>query len=116
MSHVKAGKLRALGVTSNQRVPVAPDIPTIEEQGVPGYDYTSWTGLTAPARTPPAIINTLNNLFVKATRDPNVIEKLAPDGGVMVGSTPEEFARHIAAETARLRKLIEEAGLKLAGE
>ncbi len=109
---VKAGKMRALAVTTNRRVPDAPDMPTIEEEGVPGYDFSSWLGILAPARTPPAIIAKLNTLFVNANKDPSV-RKTEFDGNVLVGSTPEQLRQLMNTETSRWRNLIRDAGLKL---
>lgn len=113
MPLMKSGKLRAIGITSNQRIALLPDLPTIAEQGVPGYEYGSWGGLVAPARTPRAIINKLNAMFVQAVKDPNVIEKLESDGTIMVGNTPEQFRQYIATETDRWRKLIKATGMKI---
>ena len=109
---IKAGKLRAIAVTTRERDPLAPDVPTMEEQGVPGYDISSWTGLSAPARTPPAIVGKLNAMFAGAVRNPDVARKLVADGAIMVGSSPEQFRQVIATETERWRKLITAAGIK----
>ena len=113
MPLAKAGKLRILGVTTNKRLAQYPEIPTIEEQGVAGYDFSSWGGLLAPGRTSPAIVNRLNGMFVTAGRDPAVIKRLESDATIMVGSTPAGFRDLIATETARYRKLVTEAGVKL---
>ena len=113
LGNIKAGKLRAIGVTSKERVPVWPDMPTIAEQGVPDYDHASWVGISAPARVPPAIINKLNGMFVQALKDPKIIKTLEGDGTIMVGSTPEVFRRHIIAETNRWRTMIRESGIKM---
>ena len=110
---LKAGKLRALGVTSIQRIPIMPDLPTVAEQGVPGFDFATWSGLLAPARTPPAIIATLNALFVKATKEPGTIRKLEADGSILVGSSPEQLRQHLIQEADHWRKLVAEAGIKM---
>jgi tripartite-type tricarboxylate transporter receptor subunit TctC len=89
-----------------------PDLPTIAEAGVPGYENSTWHGWLAPAGTPPAILNRLNAELVRSTRSPDVVERLAPDGGEPVGSTPEQFGRHIAGELARWGKLVREAGIR----
>ncbi len=112
MPQLKAGKLRAIAVTSSDRDPVAPDIASMEEQGVPGYDLSEWTGLIAPARTPVAIINQLNALFLNAVKNPDIAKKLESEGNIMVGSTPEYFRQRIATETERWRKVITAAGIK----
>ena len=99
MGLIRSGKLRALGVTSSQRMQIAKDIPTIAEQGVPGYESSSWTGISGPARLPPAIVGKLNAMFVAATKDPIVVQKLvANDGATMVGNTSEQFSQFIATD------------------
>lgn len=110
--HIKSGKMRALAVTTNRRVPDAPDMPTIEEEGVPGYDFSSWLGILAPARTPPAVISRLNTLFNNANKDP-LVKKTEFDGNVLAGGTPEQLRQLMATETERWRKLIKETGMKL---
>ena len=111
-SMIKSGKLRVLGVTSKDRVP-GWEFPTVAEQGVPSYDYTSYVGLTAPARTPAAVITRLNEMFVKASKDPSVMKKLDGDGKLMTGSTPQQFREFIAADTSRWKKMIDELGIKI---
>lgn len=112
LPHVKAGRLRALGVTTAKRSVVLPDLATIAESGVPGYENSTWHGWLAPAGTPPAILNRLNAELVRSTRSPDVVERLAPDGGEPVGSTPEQFSRHISEELARWSKLVRETGIR----
>ena len=110
---IKAGRLRALGITSAERIALLPDMPTIAEQGVPGFEYSSWVGLAAPARTPPAIINTLNEMWVQAVKDPGVIKKLEGDGTIMVGNTPAQFREFIVSETKRWHTVIKATGVKI---
>jgi tripartite-type tricarboxylate transporter receptor subunit TctC len=112
MASMKSGRLRALAVTTAQRSKVLPDLPTIAESGVPGYENSTWFGLLAPAGTPPAVVSRLNAELVKISKSADVIERLAPDGGEPVGSTPEQFVRLIATETARWGKLVKEAGIR----
>ncbi len=112
LMHVRSGRLRALAVTTANRSRVLPDLPTIAESGVPEYENSTWHGWLAPAGTPPAILNRLNAELVKAARAPDLVEKLAADGGEGVGSTPGEFARYIATEMARWRKVVKQAGIK----
>jgi tripartite-type tricarboxylate transporter receptor subunit TctC len=112
LPHARAGRLRALAVTTARRSAVLPDLPTIAEAGVPGYENSTWHGWLAPAGTPPAILNRLNAELVRSTRSPDVVERLAPDGGEPVGSTPEQFGQHIAEELARWGKLVREAGIR----
>ena len=113
LTHVKAGRLRALAVTTAQRSRVLPDLPTITESGVPGYENSTWFGVIAPAGTPPAIVGKLNAELVKASQSPDIIDRIAPDGGEPVGSTPEEFGRHVAAEIIRWRKVVKDADIKV---
>jgi tripartite-type tricarboxylate transporter receptor subunit TctC len=112
LSHARAGRLRALAVTTAKRSAVLPDLPTISESGVPGYENSTWHGWLAPAGTPPAILTRLNAELVKSTRAPDVVERLSPDGGEPVGSTPEQFSRHITMEMARWGKLVKETGIR----
>jgi len=113
VAHVKSGKLRALAVTTARRSAALPDLPTIAESGVPGYENSTWHGWLAPAGTPPAILQRLNAELVKSANAPDVAARLAPDGGEAVGSTPEAFAQHIASEIARWRKVVKEAGVRI---
>jgi tripartite-type tricarboxylate transporter receptor subunit TctC len=113
MPNVKAGKFRAIAVTTDRRVPAAPDLPTVAEQGLKGFEYSSWTGLLAPARVPQAIVARLNAMWVAATRDPAIVNKLQPDGTIMVGNSSEEFRQFINAEADRYRKLIQETGIRI---
>jgi len=113
MPLVKAGKLHAIGITSQQRIALVPELPTVAEQGVSGYEFGSWGGLLAPARTPAAVVGKLNTMFVQAVKDPGVARKLESDGTIMVGSTPEYFQKYIAFDTDRWRKLIKATGMKI---
>ena len=112
LPHVRAGRLRALGVTTARRSAALPDLATIAEAGVPGYENSTWHGWLAPAGTPPAVLNRLNSELVRSTRSPDVVERLAPDGGEPVGSTAEQFSRHIAVELERWGKLVKETGIR----
>ena len=107
----RAGKLRALGITSAQRSKVLPDIPTIAEQGVPGYDAYTFAGWVAPAKTPPAIINKLAQAAARASTSPQVGDKLKDDGGEAIGSSPEQFRQLIAREIPRWRKLVKDLNI-----
>src|SRR6187455_2180252 len=110
---VKEGKLRALGVTSAQRSPAAPDIPTIAEQGLPGFDAVSWFALFAPAGTPRPIVDKLHAQVKKILQSPEVGKKLAEIGLEVVGSTPEELAAYQRAEIAKWAKVVKDSGAKV---
>ena len=109
----KAGKLRALGVTSAKRSPAAPELPTIAEGGVAGYESTTWHAWFAPAGTPQAIVARLNAELAKSSKAPDVLSRLAPDGGEAVGSSPEQLRQLVAADIARWRKVVKDAGIRL---
>jgi len=103
---VKEGKLRALGVTSAQRSAAAPDIPTIAEQGLPGFDAVSWFALFAPAGTPKPIVDKLNAEILKALKSPDVQSYMAKEGGQPVGSTPQELAAMFQQEVTKYARVI----------
>jgi len=113
LPHIRAGKLRALAVTSARRFPAMPDLPTVADTGLPGYEVISWNGVLAPAGTPQDIIAKLNAAFVKAIRAPQLRDKLLASGFEPVGSTPEEFGTHIRAETAKWAKVVKATGMKI---
>ena len=110
--HVKAGKLRALAVIAPQRLPALPDVPTVAEAGLPGFEVTTWYGILAPAGTPRPIVARLNTELVKAMHSPEMKERLAGIGTGPVTTTPEEFAAYIKAEIAKWGDVIRKAGLK----
>ena len=110
ISHVKAGKLRPLAVTTAQRSPALPDVPTIAEAGVPGYEATSWFGLLAPAKTPAPVVARLNAVILKALADPDVKKKLLEQGAEPAGETPAQFAAFIASETVKWGKIVKQSG------
>ena len=111
--HVRAGKLRALGVSSVRRAAAAPDIPTIAEAGVPGYESGQWYGLFAPAGTPQGIINWLHREAAAILGATNIKERLAVDGLEVVANFPDEFAALIKADIAKWTKLVRAAGMDL---
>ena len=110
--HVKTGKLRTLAVTTPKRWPSNPELPTIQEAGVPTYSITQWHGLLAPKDTPPAIINKLNKEISHLLHLPEVTERLAADGAEIVASAPAEFGLHIKSEIEKYGKVIRMIGLK----
>jgi tripartite-type tricarboxylate transporter receptor subunit TctC len=113
LPQIKAGKLRALAVTSAQRSAALPDVPTVAEGGLPGFDATSWFGILAPAGTPKDIIAKLNGEVAKWLASAEAKEKLASQGAIAAGQSPEDFTRHIAAETAKWQKVVKDSGAKV---
>jgi tripartite-type tricarboxylate transporter receptor subunit TctC len=108
----KAGKLKALAVTSAQRLPSLPELPTIAESGVPDYEFRSWMGLVAPAGTPAAVVARLNGELVRVLRTREAQEYFQAQGGVPVGDSPDSFHALIRADHARWGKIIREAGIR----
>jgi len=113
VGQIKAGRLRALALTAKQRSPLLPDLPTIDEAGVPGYEYSSWNGAFAPHGTPRPVVNRVHSLIQSALADAEVKRLYAAQGLVPLGSaSPEEFARFVKADYARIAKLVKVAGIK----
>jgi tripartite-type tricarboxylate transporter receptor subunit TctC len=113
MPYVAQGSLRALAVTSAKRLPAFPDVPTVEESGVKGYVVESYTGLLAPAGTPPAIVEKLNAAITQALKDPQVRTKFTDLGAEPVSMSPSAFAKYLAEEQARWAPVITKAGIKI---
>jgi tripartite-type tricarboxylate transporter receptor subunit TctC len=113
IGHVKSGKARILAVSSLRRVSQLPDVPTVDQAGLKGYDTQAWSGLYAPAGTPPEVIAKLNAEVVKILKMPAVREQLAAQGAEPVGDSPEEFARFMRDEIAKWAKLIKISGAKV---
>jgi tripartite-type tricarboxylate transporter receptor subunit TctC len=109
----KAGKLRVLAVTTPKRSRVAPEWPTLAESGFPGFDTSLWFGMLAPAATPKPIVEKIHAEVVRILKLPDVAERIASQGGEIVGNTPAEFAAFIAAESAKYAKIIKDAGVRL---
>ncbi|KDP87444.1 LacI family transcriptional regulator [Cupriavidus sp. SK-3] len=109
--YVKSGKLRALAVTSAKRSPVLPDVPTMAEAGLPGYEATAWFGILAPAGTPPAIVDKLSRNLVAILRDAQMRKWMQSQGADAIGDTPSEFAAYIKTETAKWARVVKEAGI-----
>ena len=116
LPYVKAGRARALAVTGPKRSNVMPGVPTVAESGVPGYVTTTWHGWLAPAGTPVAVVNKVSLELARALKAPDVLEQLSLDGAEAVGSTPEQFNRHLVAEIARWSKVVKNTGLNLGRE
>jgi tripartite-type tricarboxylate transporter receptor subunit TctC len=112
LPHVRAGKLIALASTQLKRASVAPDLPTMEEAGLKGFDTSVWSGLMAPAGTPPDIVEKLARATNEALESRDVIEPLQKQGIDMLGGTPQQFADYIRSETAKWRRVVAAAGMK----
>jgi tripartite-type tricarboxylate transporter receptor subunit TctC len=110
--HVKAGKLRALGVASLQRSPAMPDVPTIAEQNLPGFEAVSWYSILAPAGTPREIVERINGEITRMLTQPETREKLAGIGATAIGGTPEQLAAVIQSESASYAELFKKAGIR----
>lgn len=113
ISHVRSGKLVPLAVTTPQRSPELPDVPTIAEAGIPGYEATSWFGLYVTAGTPEPIVAKLHAALTKGLNDPVLVKKLAEQGSVAYSETPEEFAAFMASETKKWADVVKSSGASL---
>jgi len=112
MPQIRAGRLRPLGITSAARSPIVPDIPTVAEAGLPGFESVQWYGVLAPARTPKDIITRVHGEVTRALQQPEIKARLAGDGADTVGSSPEEFARYIQSELTKWAKVARDAGIQ----
>lgn len=113
LPQVKAGKVRGIAVSTAQRTRMAPDLPTVAEAGVPGFDVIGWNGVLAPAGTPPAIVNKLYGELEKSLKLPDVVQRLAATGFEPVGSTPAAFADFVRKDIERWARVIRDAGIKM---
>jgi len=109
--HVHAGRLKAFGITSADRSSILPEVPSMQEQGVTGYEFPFWNGLFAPAGTPKDIVDIVNKSVVHALRTPEVKTRYDELGLTAVGSTPEEFSAVVKRDVAKFRKLIIDTGI-----
>jgi tripartite-type tricarboxylate transporter receptor subunit TctC len=112
LPHVKSGRLRALGVTTLKRSSALPEVPTVDEAGVPGFEITLWGGFSFPARTPRDLVLRLNAEINKVLLSPSVSKSITDRGSILVGGTPEQFAEHLKRETAKWAGVIKAAGIK----
>ena len=110
IGHIRDGKLRALAITTATRSPAAPDLPTVAESGLPGYETYSWNALFAPAGTPPEVVDTLAQVAAKAVQDPAVKQRLADLSAEAVGTGPAELAQHVEAELAKWGPVVKASG------
>ena len=110
--HIKQGKLRPIAVGGTKRIAALPDVPTVAESGLPGFETSQWYGILAPAGTPDAIVKKLNTELNRILKSPEVVERMTADGSVPQGSTPEEFAKFIASEQKRWGQVVKTANIK----
>jgi tripartite-type tricarboxylate transporter receptor subunit TctC len=110
--HIRSGTLVPLAVTTAARDPVLPNVPTVAEQGLAGFEATAWWGVLAPAKTPPAIVQRMNAELAKLLRDPQIRERMAGQGMNIVASTPEAFGSFIDLQTAKWAKVVKEHGIR----
>jgi tripartite-type tricarboxylate transporter receptor subunit TctC len=113
INHVRSGKLRAIALTALQRHPHAPDVPTVNETGLPGFEVSVWYGFAVPAGTPRPVVERLNAEIARALRTPAVAERLDALGLAIVADAPDEFARFVAAESEKMRKLVQASGARV---
>jgi len=109
---IDAGKLKPLGITGSKRDPQIPNIPTLAETGLPGYEVEFWVGVFAPARTPPAMVQALNREIVRILNLPDVKERFTSNGYEVVGSTPDQFAERVKRDTEKYRKIILDSAMQ----
>jgi tripartite-type tricarboxylate transporter receptor subunit TctC len=112
LPQARAGKLRALAVTGARRAPAAPDVPTIAESGLPGYEFTAWYGVFAPAATPPEIIDQLQNAVSAVLGRKDIRERFAAEGNEPVGTNPQQFASVIRTDIEKYAKIVKDAQIK----
>ena len=110
---MRSGKLRAIAITTATRSPELPDVPTIAEAGLPGYEAASWFGLFAPADTPAPVLATLSTALAKVLSNPDVQKKISMQGGEVVNETPAQFAAFIKAETTKWGKVVKDSGARI---
>jgi tripartite-type tricarboxylate transporter receptor subunit TctC len=113
LAPIKSGKVKALGIASPKRSPFLPDLPTIAEQGYPGFEAVGWIGIAAPAKTPEPVLKTLQAAIAKALAEPDVQKRMSELAFVPVGDTPEQFTAFIKAENAKWAKAVKDSGAKV---
>jgi tripartite-type tricarboxylate transporter receptor subunit TctC len=111
--HMNSGRVRVLAITAGKRSPAAPDLPTVAEAGLPGYEVDQWYGVITGAKVPRAIVNKLSAAITQSLKAPDVVQRLASDGSTPVGSSPDQFSAHIKTEIVKWQKLVKEAKLDL---
>jgi tripartite-type tricarboxylate transporter receptor subunit TctC len=113
LPHVESGRLRALGVTSSSRLKILPQLPTVAESGVPGFESGQWYGVLAPAGTPASIVMRLQSALAAVVRRPEVAEQIARQGCIPVGDTPEQFAAYLRQNIAKWAKVVKASGARV---
>lgn len=111
--HMQSGRLKVVAITAGKRSPAAPDLPTVAEAGIPGYEVDQWYGVITGAKVPRPIVNKLQQAMAQALKAPDVAQRLAGEGSTPMGSTPDQFTAHIKSEIAKWQKLVKEAKLDL---
>jgi len=112
LPHIKSGKIKALAIAGKTRSPALPDVPTVDEAGVPDFQSGSWQGLLATGATPKDVIAKLNTAVVQVLNSPEIKERMAAQGADVVGDTPEQFGAFIRDEKVRWAKIVKDAGIK----
>ena len=112
-AHQAAGRMRAIAVTSPKRSAVMPDLPTMVEAGVPGYEFSAWYGVLIPAAAPKGVVATWNTAIVKALRSPEMADRIAREGADVIASSPAEFGAYMKTELAKWAKVVKDNGLKV---
>ncbi len=113
MQHIASGRLKAMGISSSKRSPLLPNVPTLAEQGLAGYDFQIWHGLFAPVKTPDAVIRNVHKAALQALDAPEVKERFNSLGFTIIGNTSREFAGVVQSELAKFRKVVADAGIKI---
>jgi tripartite-type tricarboxylate transporter receptor subunit TctC len=111
--HVKSGKMRALALTATKRSAVLPDLPTIAEAGVPGYEFASWYGVLAPAGTPAPRITKLHDILVRSLRSPDLAGRMATEGADIIAGSPQQFAAYLKTELTKWARVVKDSGLRV---
>ena len=110
---IRSGKLKAIAIMNTERSKLFPDLPTVAEQGVPGYNWATWLGIVAPAATPAAIVNKLSEGFNRVAKSPDVAGPMEAEGIKTVGSTPAQLRQLMVTEVERWKKVVQEGNIKL---
>jgi len=113
VSHVRSGRLRAIALTALQRHPQAPEVPTADESGLPGFEISVWYGFAVQAATPNRIVQRLNAEIARALRNPAVAERMEALGLTLIADSPEEFARFVGVESEKMRRLVQVSGARV---